>query len=237
MKVSLSKHPDFFRKHPLICVNGFALSPSYTDLKPGYCVLLDPVLWQDDHEHSNKLIDAIIQSTTWELHLLVPQKAKNAAFVKRIRQHKHIKINFFNYTVFKGFTRIAHLLYSRNLAMPQCQNVLVATLFLGLNMHFKKIFLVGADHNWHENLHLNEANQLCLKDSHFYDNENKIGYRLFYKDTQHTQTFTMHEIMHTFSKVFYGHEQIKKYADYCEAAIYNASEMSFIDSFERKKIE
>ena len=234
---SLVKHQDFLEKHSLMCVNGFALSAEYAVLKPAYYVLLDPVLWQDNNEHVKNMLDAIIRSTSWELHLLIPQKGKNSAALKRIeKQNSKIKIYYFNYTVFKGFSSLSHMLFARNMAMPQSQNVLVASLFLSINMHFKTTFILGADHTWHENLHVNESNQLCLKDVHFYDNGQKVNYRLFYKDASHSSTFSMHEILYTLSKVFYGYNVLKKYASYRGTSIYNASEISFIDVFERKKI-
>jgi hypothetical protein len=237
LSISLLKHPDFFKKHALICVNGFAIAKEYTEFKPAYYVMLDPILWQDDHEGVKKILDAIIQSTTWNLNLLVPQKAKNSAALKRMEKtNANIRIHYFNYTVFKGFTNFAHIFYANNLAMPQSQNVLVASLFLSINMNFKTIFIVGADHTWHENLHVNEFNQLCVKDVHFYDNQSTVNYRLFYKDVQHTETFSMQEILHAFSKAFYGYEVLKKYAAYRQATVYNSSEVSFIDAFERKKI-
>lgn len=236
LNTSLLKHPDFFKKHALICVNGFALSKDYVELKPAYYVLLDPILWQDSNEQIKSMVDAIIQSTTWELNLLVPQKAKGSAALKRVEKlNPKIHVHYFNYTVFKGFTGLSHALFSGNLAMPQSQNVLVASLFLSINMQFKTVFIVGADHTWHENLHVNESNQLCIKDVHFYDNESTVNYRLFYKDVHHKELFSMQEILYTFSKAFYGYEVIRKYAAYRHTTIYNSSEVSFIDAFERKK--
>jgi hypothetical protein len=238
LSLSLSKHPDFFKQHALICVNGFAFGKEYTELKPAYYVLMDPILWLDDNELVKKILDAIIQHTSWKIQLLVPQKARNSpALIRLQKQNSNIYVNYFNYTIFSGFTGLSHFLFSKNLAMPQSQNVLVASLFLSINMHFKTIFIVGADHTWLENLHVNDNNQLCLKDPHFYDNEPKVNYRLFYKDVHHQETFSMREILHTFGKAFYGYEVVKKYADYAKTTIYNASEISFIDAFERRKIE
>ena len=239
LNASLSKHYDFFKKHPLICVNQFALSKEYVALQPSYYVMLDPVLWESDNNPAIKRIfDAIIETTSWELNMLVPQKVKGSHFLKRITaSNPKIKITHFNYTVFKGFQRYAHSFFRRNLAMPQSQNVLVASIFLAINMHFKKIIVVGADHTWHENLHVNGLNQLCLKDVHFYENESKVDYRLFYKDVAQKETFRMDEILFTLAKAFYGYQVLKSYAIKEGVTIYNASEVSFIDAFERKTIE
>ena len=46
----------------------------------------------------------------------------------------------------------------------------------------------------------------------------------------------MHEILTTLGKTFYGYEVMNRYAKSCDAEIYNASEVSFIDSFKRYKL-
>ena len=101
--------------------------------------------------------------------------------------------------------------YKRNLAMPQSQNVLVACLFIAINMRFKQIYLAGADHNWLESLFVNQDNQLCIKEFHFYtEKPNELKYQLFYKNHETKEMFSVKEILQTFSKVFEGYENIKK---------------------------
>jgi hypothetical protein len=238
LKTSFEQHPDFFKQHALICVNNFAITPEFEKLKPQYYAMLDPAYWVDKpNKMAEECIMNLQKKTTWKLHLLLPAAAKNSkAFNELLRQNKNIEVNYYNYTVFKGFEKISHYFYRKNLAMPQSQNILVACLFLSINLGFKEIFLLGADHNWHENLHINENNQVCLKDVHFYENETQVNYRLFYKDDLKTETFKMHEIMSALGKTFYGYELMNRYAVSCGATIYNASEISFIDTFKRIKI-
>jgi hypothetical protein len=120
--------------------------------------------------------------------------------------------------------------------MPQSQNVLVAAIFLGINMSFKKIYVFGADHSWHEHLHVNEENILCLKHIHFYENEENVSFVPFYKGAHLKETFSVAEIFATWAKVFNGYSALNHYANSRGCKIYNASEVSFIDAFERIKI-
>ena len=120
--------------------------------------------------------------------------------------------------------------------MPQSQNVLVASTFLAINTGFKEINIVGADHTWHEHLHVDENNVLTNKQFHFYDNEEKITYVPFKKGMHLSETFKVHEIFATWSKTFYGYFVLQNYANSRNCKIYNASEITFIDAFERKKI-
>lgn len=234
---SLQKYGKRLKKHALICVNAFSLSDAYVELKPAYYVILDPGFWITPHEQAKKAIELIVENTTWELYFFAPNVVAKTNLVKQIRKNPKITVVFFNYTVFNGFQAFAHFFYKKNLAMPQSQNVLVATLFIAINMHFKKIFVIGADHTWHETLHLDAKNQLCVKQLHFYDNEHTITYTPFYKDSSRVETFKMHEIMTTLGKCFQGYHRILEYAVYADAIIYNASEVTFIDAFERKEID
>lgn len=238
LKTSLENHPEFFRKHPLVCVNSFSITDEYVLLKPTYYVILDPGFWFGESEVVTNTIESLKSKTSWTVYLLVPHAAKQSQKFREIEKHNsNIKINYFNYTVYNGFKGLGNWLYSKNYAMPQSQNVLVASLFLSINIGFKEIYLFGADHSWHENLYVNDDNILCFKDTHFYDGQTKINYRPFYKGIHLKETFTMNEILITFSKIFYGYEVINKYAKHCNANIYNASESSFVDAFKRIKIK
>lgn len=238
LKTSFEKHSDFIAKHSLMCVNNFATTNEFEKLKPSFYAMLDPCYWIDEpNEMAIKCLSSLQEKTTWKIKMLLPNQAKKStAFNNLSKQNKNIEIVYYNYTVFKGFESVAHAFYRKNLAMPQSQNILVACLFLGINMGFKQLYLLGADHTWHENILVNDNSQLCLKDSHFYDNAQQLNYRLFYKDEHQKDTFTMSEILFTFSKIFSGYEAIKKYSETKNCKIFNASEVTFIDAFERKKL-
>ncbi|HET6224940.1 MAG TPA: 6-hydroxymethylpterin diphosphokinase MptE-like protein [Bacteroidia bacterium] len=237
LKDSLQHHPAIFKKHELVCVDLFALADEYATIRPTYYVLLDPI-FMGEAEDVKRMTAELLKKTTWPLHLLVPQKARTSYLVRTIeKENSSIHIHYFNYTVFKGFSSIAHFFYKHNLAAAQSQNVLVISIFLSINIGFKNIYLVGADHTWHDNLHVNEANQVCVKDAHFYENEQTISYRLFYTNAKKERTFTMAEILTLLGKTFSGYEYLKKYADYRRVNICNCSGISFIDTFERKKLE
>lgn len=234
---SFQLHPEFFKKHPLVCVNSFSITEKYTELKPEYYVMLDPGFWHGDNDLVRNTINSIKEKTSWEIQLLVPFAAKRSVLLQEVvTQNPNVKINFFNYTVFKGFEGVAHRFYKKNLAMLQSQNVLVASLFLSINVGFKDIYVVGADHSWHETLHVNENNEVCIRQVHFYEDENKVNYVPFYKGVHTKELFRMDEILHTWGKAFYGYIALNKYANSCNASIFNASEISFIDAFKRVKL-
>ncbi len=238
LKQSLADHPEFFKGNDLLCVNSFSVTDEYTLLKPAYYVMLDPGLWLGAHAVAIKTFEDLRTKTSWPLTLFIPVTARNQpAFAELKKANPTITIVFFNYTPYRGFKKIGHWLFRKNLAMPQSQNVLVAALFIAVNMKFPEVYVFGADHTWHQNLHINENNMLCLKDVHFYEQEEKISYRPFYRDPTNTATFTMYEILVTFSKVFLGYFVLNEYAKSRNCTIYNASTVSFIDALKRIKIQ
>ncbi len=237
LKTSLTNHKDFFKKHSLFCVNSFSMSDEYIELKPQYYVILDYSFWKSDEKIILDTLEAIKTKTTWPIKFLVPQmSAGSKRFEDLSNANTNIQLQYFNYTVFKGFPEIAHWFYSKDLAMPQSQNVLVATIFLAMNCNFKEVYLVGADHTWHENLHLDENNLLSLRHIHFYDDVEKTTFIPFKKGVHVNETFKVHEIFAAWAKVFYGYIALENYSNYKNCKIYNASEVTFVDAFERKKL-
>jgi Protein of unknown function DUF115 len=233
LKSALANKRDYFRHGSLMCVNTFSLSPEYTDLKPTYYVMLDPGLWHADNNLIRETMEAIGQKTTWPLHLIVPHEARMSKYIASFSGHSSITVHYINYVVFKGFEKTANYFFRKNKAMPQSQNVLVASLFFAINIGFKRIELFGADHNWHEQIRVNEDNIVCVKQVHFYENEMKVEYLPFYKAMHIKETFRMDEAFHAWAKVFYGYIRIRKYADSRGCKIFNATENSYVDAFPR----
>jgi hypothetical protein len=120
------------------------------------------------------------------------------------------------------------------LAMPFCQNVLVAALYMTLRLNYKKIIIVGADHSWHQSLLLDDNNLVCMNNRHFYDQETSLS--PWSKDGTVDNIWSMGELFHALAKMFEGYEEIEKYSLYRNAKIYNASSMTFIDAFQRRNI-
>lgn len=170
--------------------------------------------------------------------VVLPSTARNYPMVQTLSENNsNIAIKYINYTVFKGFRKVQYFFYKHNLAMPQSQNVLVASVFLALNVGFEEVIVVGADHSWHEQLLVNDQNVVCLKQIHFHDDEKQLRAVPFVKAPHISETFRMDEAFHAWAKVFDGHRKMNSYADYLGAKVFNASEYSYVDAYPRKKIE
>jgi hypothetical protein len=236
LRKALDAQPNHFKNCSLIAVNGFALSADYKMLKPCYYVLLDPGVWKAEQTWIDTMLQAIADNTTWELHLMIPREARGSRRILLLEKNEHIRIHYLNYVVYKGWNGPGYFFWKKNKAMPQCQNVLVAALFLAINMGYKEIELAGADHNWHESLAVNDDNVVCLKQVHFYDQQEQISFQPFYKTAATQETFRMDEAFHAWARVFHGYWRMRDYANHRGSHIVNISSPTFVDAFERKKL-
>ena len=116
--------------------------------------------------------------------------------------------------------------------MPRPQNVLVPSIFNGINMGYNEIIIYGADHSWTENIRINNANQVCLTDSHFYDQE-EVSLKPWRKATEGREIYKMYEILWDLSNTFKSYHTLREYADTQGCHIVNKTGGSYIDAFDR----
>lgn len=239
LKETLETNLDFLKKTEVFCVNNFVSSPFFEVLKPQNYVLHDPGFYMYDgltftHEAIGATLNGLRERTTWPMNLYVQQKAKKSAYITNItRQNPNIRLVYYNYTIFYGYSWLKHWFFKKNLAMPQAQNVLVTALFLALNRKFVQVFLFGADHSWHEQLRLGSQG-LEVKDHHFYDKKEANYIPIF--DFARKEHSTMRKQFESLAKAFAGYEVLREYAQYRGVEVLNASAKTYVDAFPVVKV-
>lgn len=232
LKFSLENNRVFFENKDIFCVNLFASTPYYTELKPTNYILLDDAFTDVNHQQASLAISSLIANTSWPVNLHIPYKFKNSPhLVHNIKKNSFIKPIYFNYVILETFDLLRFFLFRHGLGMPQCQNVLIASIFTCINMMYSKIYLFGADHTWHENIKLDDENEIIALDTHFY------GVKT-YKTTDsfsQNESYLARQFL-SLHKVFRGYEIIARYANYRHVTILNASVRSYIDVFKKIKV-
>lgn len=234
----LKKNKDIFKKMSKLCVNDIVLSDLYQELKPEYYVLVDPAYFSISASRQliinrDQVIHELIKKTTWKMILFLPSQTKKLGFFDEVsKKNSNIRIIYFNSTPVEGFRSFRHFLYKLGLGMPQVQNVLIAGIFFMLNAGYKKIYLIGADHSWHETIALDFEGRVCVRDVHAYDLE-ETSYTPFYKDVEETETFKMSEIFEALATTFRGYYYLEEYSRRLGVRVFNASTKTYIDAFER----
>jgi hypothetical protein len=238
LKETIDSNKDFFSNNELLCLNHFANTDYYTEFRPKYYVAIAHDLFLDDvlpHlvEASNKLFNAIADKTTWELKFFITSEAKKHERWKNIlASNKNIEIVYMNLTPIEGFDRFVFRWFDKAKGMPRPHNVMVPAIFTALHLGVKEIILVGSDHTWLQELHVDENNRTLVFDKHFYDSERQL--KQFNYDPQNY--LKLHEILNSISSAFASYHVLRKYADYRKTEVLNATPNSFIDAFKRIKI-
>jgi hypothetical protein len=234
LKNDIVNHLEIFKNAHLAVVNHFCLSEFFFELKPRSYFLLDPDFFTDASGFKGNVGNTFAILTgniEWEIDFYVPYKFRKSLLVKRLKENSRFKVYFVNYVPAKGgFTTINHLLYNWNLATPQCQNVLIFTLFILTRKSTKNIFLFGAENDWHVNVIVNKDNFLELRDRHLYSENKEIKPIVLLNGNNRR---TMAELLESSVKVFRAYMELEKYAQKRNVNIYNCSGNSMIDAFER----
>jgi len=238
---------------PSMCVNMFAATPSFVNIKPKYYLMSDHAFLdfseevfndatklprlkkQPDFLQIQELINSVWKSifdANWELIIFIPQIYKNT-FIVNYAISKNINIQFYNYTVVKGYSWFENYIYKKKLGSPQSQNVINSCIFQSINSGFKNIYLIGVDNNFHMNMMVDDNNQLQFKDDHFYKVNKKTTPQLHANGTP----VKMHEFFQSLHKAFFAHHRLQQYAEFKGVNIYNATKGSFIDAYPRKEIQ
>ena len=237
---TISKYSHILKNCDLLCVNAFSLSPAFETLRPNYYVIADPQFWRKNpiegiDDFCINVIQAIVDKVQWQLFLFTPFESANFPLIMKLKSNPNIKLIYYNKTSVSGFSGFRNYFFKKNIGIPRAQNVIIPSLMLGINMAYAKIFITGADHSWHESLIIDDDNQLCIRDEHFYDKE-KTNPRPI-KDIFSGRSIHLHEQLKAIAIVFELYFVVQEYAQTRNVSIFNASEKSFIDAFKRTKLE
>lgn len=241
LKNTLSEKRHFLKNKMTMCTNDFADSPSFREIKPDYYIFTDPAFWSTDLSEKfkstfEKYFEILKNDVSWPMTIFFPAAARQTNFCRTLPQlNSQISICYINTTAIQGPKKFQYFLYKHNFAMPLAQNVLIAAIFTCINLGFKKIYLTGADHSWHESFYVSENNILYLKNTRFQDKK-IMHLSPFFEDAAEMKPYKMHNLLLALSRMFRGYMEIEEYSKYRGVKIFNASEKSYIDAFERYKI-
>lgn len=225
-----------YENHTL-CVNGFSLSNLYKIIKPNYYLVTSPGFYNTNATDYNvelrkKVISKIISDTQWPLTLFLPIGAKKQdAFINNIKGNKKIKIQYFNTTPIEGFSSVNFFLLKHGLGCPRPHNVLIPSILRAINMRYKKIYLLGADHSWLPLVSVNNRNEVLINQKHFYDKGKSTAKQMHKNEGKGNRL--LHEVLHKWMVSFKSYHLLEYYANTMDSKIYNLTKCSFIDAFEK----
>lgn len=228
LKKNLENDLELFKNEDIFSVNLFCHYPIFKIIKPGRHIIADSGFW--NHTVDMRIADIqekfyqSMNSIDWQMNLYIPFEGYK--FIKQFKKIDNPNINIipFNMTPVSGFNNISFLFYKLSLGMPKPTNVLNAAIFLSLNLGYKNINIYGADHSWMKDLFINENNEVCCSQNHFYDNKSEIITM---------EEDTLADGLRSIVEAFDSYRLLKAYSIYKSAQIINCTEGSYLDVFDR----
>lgn len=217
-------------------MNDFAVSDFYTTCKPRYYILLDPCYWTPkeqtndcDFEMRKNTFGKMNSMTNWEMELFIPAEVYKCKYLDNVITNPQIKLRPFNYSnYYPTKTSFYYWILKNNYGVVPVGNVLGGAIYLSINMGYKTIKLVGAEHSWTKDIRVDDDNRVCTIKRHFYGDGTLEPWLKSNKEP-----FLMCEILQSLCNHFRGYLYLDWYAKRCNATVYNCTKGSFIDAFTR----
>jgi hypothetical protein len=231
LRNSLKENESLLPNYDIIAVNDFALADEYVIYKPQVYVLCDPDYWfKNESSDMLDVVDStylrIIEKTDWNMQLYMPYAARKVEKVTQyLARNSYVHVQYFNTTKIEGFKRFQYFMLNRQWGVFRIQNVTIAALLLSIYSGYRQIFLLGIETDWIKNLWVDSQNRLRFKDTHFYGENDRI---------------LPHTIGYIYIAMYYAfqsYQNVARYAEYKSVNVFNATPSSFVDAFERKKLQ
>lgn len=222
-------------------VNLSPLDSRFFKIKPKHFLLSDPIFYQDfaqKKEQVRKMYDLLDEKVDWDLFLYMDfvnewEYDKLIEYSRIVNPHIHfVRLNRWHCSSLDA--RIRHKLYEKGWFMPEDGTIANVAIYVALIEGYKEIELYGADHNMFLELAVNDNNELCSLDSHFYEDGKPKMHVLKNCLTTEDKAFRVHEFLYIVYVMFNSHNLLQQFAEYMRAKIINCTPGSMIDSYERR---
>lgn len=221
-------------------VNLGPLDEHFFKIKPRHLCFSDPMFIRDyepKKEQVKKMYQMLNSRVDWELSIY--GCFPNAEDHKKLVEYSGITNPYIKFVKMNKkccdelYKKWRYRLYNKGYFMIPDGTIANTAIFLALIEGYSEIEVYGCDHNQFLELAVNEKNQMCMRDTHFFDAK-QLELRPIYKPYGDYAVWRVHEYLGFCTAMFRSHDMLRQYADYLGARIINCTPNSMIDSYERK---
>lgn len=237
LKTDRERIKNVVESYDFICVNNFCDDALYTTLKPKSYVFLDAYFFSENAhpdwiERRNKTFEQIEKTTSWPMKIFLPHNADEYILRFYIKNKNIEIIKMRTQSLFRDkYSPLVGKLYDSGLYGPPQINVLIYGVYLAIKAKYSEIYVFGADLSFHNDVFVDQKNNdLFITFKHF-NEEDKV--EVLTKNPDKLIKWKMSELLQMSANTFYAHEVINEYAKTKNIKIYNASNQSLIDAYER----
>ena len=221
-------------------VNLGPLDEHFYQLRPKHLCFSDPMFYRDYEPKKGlvrKMYDMLQERVDWDLTIYgcfwsADEHKKWKDYSKITNPNiKYVPLNRKYCSDFSPSLR--HKLYKTGYFMVPDHTIANTAIYVALIEGYSEIEVYGCDHNQFLEMAVNDKNQLCMRDTHFFDDK-ELELRPIYKPYGDYAIWRVHEFLSFSLGQFTSHELLRKFADYLGTRIVNCTKGSMIDSYERK---
>lgn len=237
---SMELYGEEIKHSDSIMVNFAAQAELFSVIKPSIYLLVDPAWFnQQNHiiESINACIKTIVKKTNWSMTIVMPHSAKGSIVIEPFKTNRNLQLQFFEDCHNMPPNMTQYEAWDKNMVCPPGQTVLNTAVWLSIYLGYKETYLIGADTSFLADLKVDqETNGLYTVDTHFYNNKSVYGDFYDEKKNRRPINSRLHEELFSIGTALRDYWDMREYADWKGVKVYNASEYSWIDAFERKKL-
>jgi hypothetical protein len=214
-------------------VNYLAKEKVFKKIQPKFYFLSDEQFFVENHPKSKQayeLYEIIINVVNWSMIVFIPYNYWTTAYQQKFSRNQFIHVIPFHHYSILGPDKIKFRYFKYGLGSGEWGTVVQNAIYCGLTLGYKCLHLYGVDHNFFDNLVLDENNILCQLDTHYYDNGEKYYRKIV---NLNGDPISVSKFLYEYAKLFEGHNILKQYADYLSAQIINHTKNSLIDSYKK----
>ena len=241
---SLNKTLELYEQQLLeadcMMVNFSANTLLFERLRPAYYTMMDPGWIQHNaaiEDSIRNCINAIVTKTQWPMTLVLPASFKTWWAIDEFKKNPNITVLFDESDWRKLPEDQLFMAFDENRVCPPTYTTLTYGIYLSLYWNYAETYLVGADTTFTQMAYVGQKdNVLYTVDTHYYNNDKVCPEEVDPERRGRPYGCNMERYLEMCHGIFYEYGMLARYAKWKDLNVYNASEYSMIDVFERKKL-
>ncbi len=214
-----------------LMLNNSAGTEIFFKIKPTRYVMVDPLFFTKILIEDDAFRDAFL-SVDWNMLIFVP--ASCVSMVRKLfASNRFLKVQPIPSGIPANvkIRSVRNFFFKHYLASPPLQNVVVGAIYSSIMSGFSNIELFGVGHSWTTQLAVNDQNQVCLRDVHYYEKDAPMQPWLQCDGVP----YRMDVILRDLAQMFCSYWDLRYFADAVgDIRIVNKTRGSFIDAFDRE---
>ena len=221
-----------FKDVDFIVLNFFAFEKTFFNIKPKHYCLADPMFFKDTHRRDNvlKLFKILEKDINWKMNIYIPKHSFLEFINYSNLKNLNITIIPVNTNQYYGYEIFRNYFYKKGLSTPKIQTVANLAIYVGINFGYSKINLYGLDHSFFHSLSVNDKNEVCNRETHFYTNQSILQP---IRRNDNDELWKISDYIEAIMTMFKSHDLLNDYAIYSKVEIINFTKNSLVDSYKR----